>query len=94
MDFIFPGFSMQRSFDAAPSKHLYSLRPVFGLNTEETEFFEFDKKFYLLVYMLPYEVGTSGQYCTVTNSGEDIENWGKEFGIKHYLVFEMIFESL
>jgi len=32
------------------------------------------------------------KWCAVENSGKETENWGKEFGIKHYLVFEMIFE--
>ena len=84
---------MQRSYDAAQSTHKYSLRPAFGRNMERTEFFEFGKKFYLMVYMLPYEVGTSAHYCAVEQSGQVIEEWGKEFGIKHYLVFEMIFEE-
>lgn len=53
---------------------------------------EYGKKFYLLAYILPYENEGTKYWCAVENSGKDIENWGKEFGIKHYLVFEMIFE--
>ena len=50
MDFIFPQFSTKREFDATfLDKHSpYSLRKVVG-----TETVEFDKKFYLMVYMLP-----------------------------------------
>ena len=93
MDFYFPGFSTQRNFDAT-SSNIYSLRSAIA-----TETIEIGKKSYLLVYMLPYEtviegVGTIRQYCAVESSGKEIEAWGKEFGIKHYLVFEIKFDTL
>ena len=91
MSFMFPRFSTKREFDATflDDWSPYSLRKVVG-----TEIVEFDKSFYLMVYMLPYVAGNTRQYCAVENSGEEIENWGKKFGIKHYLVFEMKFETL
>ena len=91
MFFRFPRFSTKREFDATflDEWSPYSLRKAVG-----TDLVEFDKNFYLMVYMLPYVNDNSRQYCAVENSGEDIENWGKKFGIKHYLVFEMIFETL
>ena len=91
MFFRFPRFSTKREFDASflDEWSPYSLRKAVG-----TDLVEFDKNFYLMVYMLPYVNDNSRQYCAVENSGEDIENWGKKFGIKHYLVFEMIFETL
>ena len=91
MSFMFPRFSTKREFDATfiDDWSAYSLRKVVG-----TEIVEFDKSFHLMVYMLPYIVDNTRQYCAVENSGEDIENWGKRFGIKHYLVFEMKFETL
>ena len=91
MSFRFSRFSTKLQFDATflDDWSAYSLRKVVG-----TEIVEFDKKFYLMVYMLPYVEGNTRQYCAVENSGEDIENWGRKFGIKHYLVFEMIFETL
>jgi hypothetical protein len=52
----------------------------------------FDEKFYLLAYILPYEKDGTKYWCAVESSGKDIENWGKEFNIEHYLVFEMLFE--
>jgi len=92
MSFNFPTHSTKRSFEAT-SLDNYVLRPVYRTQTAEI-----GEKFYLLVYMLPYEVKIEGgvmqQYCAVENSGYEIETWGKEFGIKHYLVFEMKFESL
>ena len=93
MDFHFPGFSTQRNFDAT-SSNIYSLRSAM-----ETDTIEIGKKSYLLVYMLPYEteienVGIMQQYCAVENSGKEIETWGKEFGIKHYLIFEIKFDTL
>ena len=91
MSFMFPGFTTKREFDATFLDYWspYSLRKVVG-----TETVEFDKNFYLMVYMLPYVSGNTRQYCAVEDSGEEIENWGKKFGIKHYLVFEMKFETL
>jgi hypothetical protein len=88
MNFRFPGFSTQKEFDATKSDD-YSLRNV--ANTFGTKI-EYGKKFYLLAYILPYEKDGTKYWCAVESSGKDIENWGKELGIKHYLVFEMVFE--
>ena len=91
MFFIFPRFSIIRKFDAAfiDDGSPYRLRKVVG-----TEMVEFDKNFCLMVNMLPYVEGNTRHYCKVADSGEKIEDWGKKFGIKHYLVFEMKFETL
>ena len=88
MEFNFPRFSSQKIFDAIPSND-YSLRYAAG-----TETVEFGKNFYVLVYMLPYEKDNIKYWCAVEVSGKKIETWGKEFGIKHYLTFEMKFEPL
>ena len=88
MDFHFPSFSTQTSFDAT-SSNIYSLRSVKGEGA-----FEYEKNNYILVYILPYEKDNAQYYCAVESSGYELEAWGKEFGIKHYLVFEMKFESL
>ena len=99
MDFHFPTHVTQRSFEATSSTfkgltNNYVLRSVLDSKTVET-----GKKFYLFVNMLPYEVNIEGvgimqKYCAVIDSGKEIDTWGREFGIKHYLVFEMIFNSL
>ena len=86
MEFHFPGFSIVRNFNAISSTS-YSLR--YAISTDTVDF---GKNFYVLVYMLPYEKDNMKYYCAVERSGKEIENWGKEFGIKHYLVFEMKFE--
>ena len=41
--------------------------------------------------ILPYEKDGFKYFCAVDNSGIDVENWGKEFGIEHYIIFEMKF---
>ena len=88
MTFKFPNFSITRKFDAVDTED-YSLRNVAeGSGTE----IKYGEKFYLLAYILPYEKDGYQYYCAVESSGKDIENWGKDFGIEHYLVFEMIFE--
>lgn len=88
MTFKFPRFSINRKFDAVNTED-YSLRNVAEASGTEINYGE---KFYLLAYILPYEKEEYKYYCAVESSGKDIENWGKEFGIEHYLVFEMIFE--
>ena len=88
MTFKFPRFSTTRIFDAIKSED-YSLRNVAEASGTKIKYGE---KFYLLAYILPYEKDGAKYWCAVESSGKDIENWGKEFGIKHYLVFEMIFE--
>lgn len=88
MTFKFPRFSVNRKFDAINSDD-YSLRNVAEAGMARINYGE---KFYLLAYILPYEKDGAKYWCAVESSGKDIENWGKEFGIKHYLAFEMVFE--
>ena len=87
MNFMFPRFSFPIEFDAIETKDKYSLR-FMGMETVE-----YDESFYLLAYILPYDLGNGMKsYCEVDRNGKDILNWGGKFGIKHYLVFEMKFE--
>jgi hypothetical protein len=88
MTFKFPQFSTTKEFDAIKSDD-YSLRNVAASSAIDINY---NETFYLLAYILPYEKDGSKYWCAVESSGKDIENWGKEFGIEHYLVFEMIFE--
>ena len=88
MTFKFPRFSTTREFDAIKSND-YSLRNVAETSAIDIKY---NEKFYLLAYILPYEKDGAKYWCAVESSGKNIENWGKEFGIEHYLIFEMIFE--
>jgi hypothetical protein len=88
MTFKFPNFSLTKNYDAIESND-YSLRNV--AETSATDI-NYGEKFYLLAYILPYEKDGGKYWCAVESSGKDIENWGKEFGMKHYLVFEMEFK--
>lgn len=88
MTFKFPSFGTTREYDAIESDD-YSLRVI--PEDDGTALIDPDKKFYLLAYILPYEKDGYKYWCAVEDSGKDIENWGKEFGIKHYLVFQMQF---
>ncbi len=89
MTFKFPRFSITKEYDAIDT-HEYSLRNIADESKLEIGY---NEKFYLLAYILPYvrEDG-SKSWCEVGTSGKEIENWGKKFGIKHYLLFEMKFE--
>lgn len=87
--FNFPRFSIEREFKATENKD-YSLR---NLADETMLKLEYNKRFYWLAYILPYErEDGSKSWCDVASDGADIENWGEKFGIKHYLLFEMKFE--
>ena len=89
MTFKFPRFSITKEYNAIESDE-YSLRNIAEESNMEIGY---DKKFYLLAYILPYQrEDGSKSWCDVGTSGKDIENWGKKFGIKHYLLFEMKFE--
>ena len=89
MTIKFPRFSITKKYDAIKSDE-YSLR---NLADESNLEIGYNKPFYLLAYILPYErEDGSKSWCEVGTSGNAIEKWGKEFGIKHYLLFEMTFE--
>lgn len=89
MTFKFPKFGITKEYDAIET-YDYSLRNI----AEESKMeIGYDKKFYLLAYILPYErEDGSKSWCEVGTSGKEIEKWGEKFGIKHYLLFEMKFE--
>ena len=52
-----------------------------------------NETFPLLVYTLPYEMDGNIWWGNVNVCGRDIDTWGKRFGIKHYVVFEMEFNE-
>ena len=83
--FEFDEYRYQNQFDAIKSDD-YSLRTI---GTNET--ITYGKNFFAFAFILPYERGGFKFWCAIEDSGSDVENWGKEFGIKHYLVFEMKF---
>ncbi|BCY28933.1 hypothetical protein [Flavobacterium okayamense] len=88
LTFRFPRFGVTKEYDAIDSKE-YSLRNI----VEESNLkIDYNEKFYLLAYILPYErEDGSKSWCDVGTSGGDLEKWGEKFGIKHYLIFEMKF---
>lgn len=89
MTFKLPRMFIEREFDAIDTNE-YSLRNI----AEESQMkIGYNEKFYLMAYILPYErEDGSKSWCDVSQDGLDIENWGKKFGIKHFLLFEMKFE--
>ena len=89
MKFKFPRFSTNVEYKAIKSND-YSLRNIADESGLEIKY---NEKFYLLAYILPYErEDGSKSWCEVGTTGKDLENWGKKFGIKHYLLFEMKFD--
>ena len=89
MIFKFERFFVEKEFQTLNSDD-YSLRNIVQESKMEIEY---NKKFYFLAYILPYERSdASKSWCDVGTNGMDIENWGRKYGIKHYLIFEMIFE--
>ena len=87
--FAFDRFSNTKEYDAIDSKD-YSLR---NLVDESKLPISYGEKFYFMAYILPYKrKDGSSSWCEVGSSGKDIENWGKKFGIKHFLLFEMKIE--
>lgn len=89
LTFKFSRFSVTREYAAIDSDD-YALR---NLVDESQLDIGYNKKFYFLAYILPYErEDGSKSWCEVGTSGDEIEKWGEKFGIEHYLLFEMKFE--
>ncbi len=89
VSFMFPRFSTTKEYDALETNE-YSLR---NLADESKLEIAYGNQFYFLAYILPYKrADGSKSWCEVGSNGKDIENWGKKFGIKHYLLFEMKFK--
>jgi hypothetical protein len=91
VEFKFSRFSVTKDYDATTSND-YGLR---NLADESHLKIGYDKKFYFLAYILPYErEDGSKSWCEVGTSGDSFEKWGDTFGIKHYLFFEMKFKCI
>ncbi|WP_316766934.1 hypothetical protein [Pedobacter frigiditerrae] len=89
ISFQFSRFSTTKEYEAIESNE-YSLR---NLAEESKLEIGYNESFHFLAYILPYKrADGSKSWCEVGSSGKDVENWGKKFGIKHYLLFEMKFE--
>lgn len=89
VSFMFPRFGITKQYNAIKSDE-YSLR---NLADESKLPIGYEKSFHFLAYILPYKRSDgSKSWCEVGSNGKDIENWGKKFGIRHYLLFEMKFE--
>lgn len=89
VSFVFNRFSNTKEYDAMENGE-YSLR---DLVNESKLPICYGKKFYFMAVIMPYKRSDgSKSWCEVGSNGKDIENWGKNFGIKHYLIFEMKFE--
>ncbi|QGY46623.1 hypothetical protein GM418_24070 [Maribellus comscasis] len=84
--FRFPQFGNVRLFEATDS-YDYSLRDI-GTKMD----IKIGQEFPAFAYILPYEKDGWKMWCAVDSSGKDVYSWGKEFGIEHYLIFEMKFE--
>jgi hypothetical protein len=87
--FSFEQFENQRKYSATQSDDYY----LTDIGPRLKERLELNRAFPIFAYILPY-VTENGfkSWCTIDNSGADIDIWGSKFGIKHYLVFEMKIE--
>lgn len=83
-EFIFDRFSWIHEFPSVETDD-YSLRIM------DQQPIEIGKPFYAFAYIMPYEKDGYKYYCAVESSDTSIEEWGTKFGIKHYILFEMMF---
>ncbi len=91
INFVFPGFTSHTKFKIhKPQENSYRLR---NLISESDLQIGYNKPFILFAHILPFELGNGmASYCEVGQNGKDIDKWGKKYGIKHYLVFELEFK--
>ena len=89
ISFVSDRFSNTKEYKALKTND-YSLR---NLADESKLPISYGENFYLMAIILPYErEDGSKSWCQVGSNGQDIENWGKKYGVRHYLLFEMKFE--
>jgi len=86
--FTFPRVKNTKYYKSVSSDD-YSLR---NLNNNKDFEIKLRETFNFLAYILPYEKDGAKYWCTLDKSGEDVESWGKKFGLEHYLIYEMKFE--
>lgn len=84
-EFIFGRVSVSDNYLAVDTNE-YSLRIL-----DHVAVIEPGKPFYAFAFILPYEKDGNKYYCAVESSGKEMEKWGKEFGIEHYILYEMCF---
>lgn len=82
------GFSTTKIYKTVKSND-YSLRDI-----GTTLSIQPNTSFFAFAYILPYEKGDYKYWCAVETSGKDVESWGKEFELEHYIILEMKFFNL
>ncbi|SFA51680.1 hypothetical protein SAMN04488511_110123 [Pedobacter suwonensis] len=89
ISFVSDKFSNTKEYKGLKTKD-YSLRNL----AEESKLpITYGGNFYFMAIILPYErEDGSKSWCQVGSNGKDIENWGKKYGVRHYLLFLMKFE--
>ncbi|WNJ20301.1 hypothetical protein [Pontibacter sp. G13] len=80
----FPWVGIERFYDATESDD-YSLRDT-GTEVE----IQAGQAFPAFAYILPYQKDGYKMWCAVDQSDVSIEDWGKEFDLPHYIIFEMV----
>jgi len=84
VQFIFPQrFIITRYFDAIYPKEYRTKQTVWS------KMGQIDDNIYAMVCILPSDVKWD---TNIGMRGKDIETWGKDFGINHYIVFEIKLE--
>ncbi len=88
---VFPRFRTEKNFNLIDDKNQYTLRNV----ADEGKFkIQFGKPFYFLSFFPPYKLdGGGASWCIVANDTQNIEKWGEKYGLKQYLLFELVFED-
>lgn len=86
--FHLPRFSTDRKFPTT-EKDTYSLRDI---TSRGLETFPAADPINLLVYSMPYEDPDQPGYlfyCELSREGTPPEQWGKKFGVEHYIIFKL-----
>jgi len=70
----------------------YSFRTDILSYKNQTTVVPIGRKFPFLVHTLPYDKDGFSYYCTVAQSRVAVSDWYKEFGVKHYIAYQLVLE--
>jgi hypothetical protein len=91
--FKLPKVSQRKTYKVeADDARRYSFRTDILSYKNQKTVVPIGEKFPFLVHTLPYDKGDFSYYCTVAQSRIPVANWFKQFGVKHFIAYQLVLE--